>query len=128
TPAELSMKSALIRPPHRAYSTRPDRVRPRLPPSPTTRQRRSMPSTRTWSLALSPTSPDDSVLALTYVPIPPFQSRSTGALRIARISSTGVSAVTHPSRPSAARTPGVTGTDFVVRGQTPPPGETHDRS
>ena len=40
TPAELSMKSVLIRPPspprpRRAYSMRPSWVRPRLPPSPT---------------------------------------------------------------------------------------------
>ena len=39
TPAELSMASVLIRPPPRAYSIRPSWVRPRLPPSPTTRQR-----------------------------------------------------------------------------------------
>ena len=40
TPAELSMKSVLIRPPLSANATRPFWVQPRLPPSPTTRQRR----------------------------------------------------------------------------------------
>ena len=39
-----------------AYSIRPRWVNPRLPPSPTTLQRSSSPSTRTASLALSPTS------------------------------------------------------------------------
>ena len=56
TPAELSMASVLIRPPPRAYSTRARWVKPRLPPSPTTRQRSSSASTRTASLARSPTS------------------------------------------------------------------------
>ena len=44
TPAELSMKSVLIRPPAAApaaYSIRPSWVRPRLPPSPTHRARSS---------------------------------------------------------------------------------------
>ena len=41
TPAELSMKSVLIRPPFSANSMRPFWVQPRLPPSPTTRQRSS---------------------------------------------------------------------------------------
>ena len=70
TPAELSMKSVLIRPPEpphpkRAYSMRPRCVRPRLPPSPTHRQRRSRPSTRIGSLALSPTSASVSPSLLT---------------------------------------------------------------
>jgi hypothetical protein len=42
TPAELSMKSVLMRPPRRAYSMRPRCVKPRLPPSPMTRQRSSL--------------------------------------------------------------------------------------
>ncbi len=56
TPAELSMKSVLIRPPARAYSIRPSWVQPRLPPSPAHSARTSAPFTRTASLALSPTS------------------------------------------------------------------------
>ena len=43
-----------------------------------------LPSTRMASLARSPTSALVSVDAFTYVPMPPFQSRSTGALRMAR--------------------------------------------
>ena len=65
TPAELSMKSVVIRPPAGAYSIRPSWVSPRLPPSPTQRARSSPPSTRMASLALSPASACDSVLALT---------------------------------------------------------------
>ncbi len=65
TPAELSMKSVLIRPPLRAYSMRPRWVSPRLPPSPTALQRRSPPLTRIGSLALSPTSAWVSDVALT---------------------------------------------------------------
>ncbi len=41
-------------------------------------------------MARSPTSAWLSLLAFTYVPMPPFQSRSTGAVRIARINSIGV--------------------------------------
>ncbi len=65
TPAELSMASVLIRPPARANSTRPRWVKPRLPPSPTTRARNWLPSARSASLALSPASRWDSVEALT---------------------------------------------------------------
>src|SRR5918999_623670 len=79
TPAELSSASVLILPPPAAYSIRARWVRPRLPPSPITRQRSSEASTRTASLALSPASVCVSPLAFTYVPIPSFQSRSTGA-------------------------------------------------
>ena len=56
TPAELSIKSVLIRPPFRLYSTRARCVSPRLPPSPTTLQRSSFALTRTKSLLRSPTS------------------------------------------------------------------------
>ena len=65
TPAELSIASVFIRTPAWAASTRPSWVRPRLPPSPTTRQRRSAPFTRIESLALSPTSAWLCELALT---------------------------------------------------------------
>ena len=65
TPAELSMASVLSRTPASAASIRPRWVSPRLPPSPTTRQRRSRPSTRSASLALSPTWAWLSVEALT---------------------------------------------------------------
>ena len=56
TPPALSIASVLILPPVSANSIRPRCVQPRLPPSPTTRARRSRPFTRTASLALSPTS------------------------------------------------------------------------
>ena len=104
TPAELSIASMKIRPPPSANSTRARCVKPRFPPSPTTRQRSSRASTRTASFVLSPTSACRSSSAFTYVPIPPFQSRSTGARSTARISSFGVSDVS--STPSAARASG----------------------
>ena len=65
TPAELSMKSVLIRPPASAYSIRPAWVTPRLPPSATTLARSAVASMRTASLARSPASPCDWVLAFT---------------------------------------------------------------
>ena len=42
---------------------------------------------------------------------------------MAEISSSGDSAETAASMPRAVRACGDTGTDFTVRGQTPPPGE-----
>jgi hypothetical protein len=126
TPPALSMASVLMRPPPSAYSMRPRCVKPRLPPSPTTRQRSSAPSTRTPSLALSPTSALPSVVALTYVPMPPFHRRSTGARSSARMSSLGVSA--SASMPSAARAGPEMGIDFAVRGHTPPPSEISEAS
>ena len=105
TPALLSMASVLILPPSpsgpplRSNSIRPSWVRPRLPPSPTTLTRRSSPLTRIASLALSPTSALDSADDFTYVPMPPFHSRSTGAFRIACIRSAGVSLVTPAGMP-----------------------------
>ena len=128
TPAELSIASVLIFPPLRANSIRPRWVSPRLPPSPTTLTRSSLASARIASLALSPASAWVSSLALTYVPIPPFHSRSAGARRTARISSGGLSRVTSSSIPSAARISGPTGTDFAVRGHTPPPALIASRS
>ena len=65
TPAELSMASVFSATPAWAASIRPRWVSPRLPPSPTTRARRSEPLTRMASLARSPTSACDSVDALT---------------------------------------------------------------
>ena len=53
--------------------------------------------------------------------MPPFQSRSTGARRMAWISSVGVSR--SASMPSTSRAWGESGTDFAVRGHTPPPAE-----
>ena len=47
--------------------------------------------------------------------MPPFQSRSTGALRIALISSAGVIASTPASMPSAARTASLSGIRFSER-------------
>ena len=126
TPAELSMASVLTRPPASAYSTRPRWVKPRLPPSPTMRQRSSAPLTRSESLARSPTSAWVSPVAFTYVPMPPFHSRSTGARRMVDISSVGV----HDSRsvPNRRRTASESSMVFSVRGYTPPPGETSDGS
>ena len=123
TPAELSMASVLRRTPALAASIRPSWVKPRLPPSPTTRARICSPSMRMASLALSPTSALDSVEALTYVPIPPFQSRSTGAVSTARMSSCGVMATTSGAMPRASRTSGVSTIDLVAREWTPPPAE-----
>ena len=65
TPPELSTASVLRRPPAAQYSSRPFCVRPRLPPSPTTRARTSRPSTRTRSLVRSPTWPCSSDAAFT---------------------------------------------------------------
>ena len=126
TPPALSIASVLTRPPASANSIRPRCVKPRLPPSPTTRQRSCAASTRTASLALSPTSAWVSDDAFTYVPMPPFQSRSTGARSSAAISSFGASCSASTS--SAARTCGDSGIDFAVRGNTPPPAEISDSS
>ena len=121
TPAELSIASMKMRPPPSAYATRARCVKPRLPPSPTTFTRRSSASRRTESFARSPTSACRSLRAFTYVPMPPFQSRSTGARRSARISALGVSR--SASTPITARTSGEIGIDLAVRGKTPPPAE-----
>ena len=56
-----------------------------------------------------------------YVPMPPFHSRSTGALRIALISSAGLSAAIAGSMPSTALACADNGIDFALRGYTPPP-------
>ena len=64
-------------------------VSPRLPPSPITRQRSWSASTRIASDERSSASASVSVEALTTVPMPPFHSRSTGARRIAWITSAG---------------------------------------
>src|SRR6266540_3394105 len=113
TPAELSIASVLMSPPAHAYSMRPSCVRPRLPPSATTLQRSSRPSTRIASFARSPTCACVSFELLTYVPMPPLYSRSTFALRIALRSSCGGS--DSASMPSAARACGDSGTDFALR-------------
>ena len=123
TPAELSMKSVLTSPPPSAYSMRAAWVSPRLPPSATTRARSSVASIRTASLDRSPASACVSCDAFTYVPMPPFHSRSTGAFRIAEISSSGDSASCPSPMPSAARACAVSGIALTSRGQTPPPGE-----
>jgi hypothetical protein len=51
--------------------------------------------------------------------MPPFHSRSTGARRIADISSDGVRWSARTS--SASCTWALSGIDFAVRGNTPPP-------
>jgi hypothetical protein len=60
--------------------------------------------------------------------MPPLNSRSTGASSTARTSSAGLSASTSSASPSAIRIGSDTGTDFAVRGQTPPPALISDRS
>src|SRR3954467_10632554 len=65
------MKSALTRPPAAANSIRARWVKPRLPPSATTRQRRSFASTRIASLERSLASASPSRGPFTTVPIPP---------------------------------------------------------
>ncbi len=101
-------------------------MKPRLPPSPTTFARSSSALTRIASLERSWASASVSVEAFTSVPMPPFQSRSTGARRIARMTSVGGSdsSVT----PSASRACGESRIDFAVRGKTPPPSEISSRS
>ena len=123
TPAELSMKSVLIRPPPREYSTRAAWVQPRLPPSPAQRARTCVASIRTASFVRSPASDCDSDDAFTYVPMPPFHRRSTGACRIAWMYSAGDSDATPSGSPRAARACDVTGIDLSVREYTPPPVE-----
>ena len=120
------MKSALMRPPPRANSTRARRVSPRLPPSPTTRQRSSLASTRIASLERSWAASSVSSLALTTVPMPPFHSRSTGARRMSRIRSLGASESS--SIPSARCAASDSGIHLAVRGHTPPPSEIFARS
>ena len=122
TPAELSMKSVLTRPPPSANSMRARWVRPRLPPSPTTWQRSSVASARSPSLALSPTSAWVSAVALTYVPMPPFHSRSTGAHRIAWISSSRGHRGRRRRRCRAPRAPAASaGSSWPYAACTPPP-------
>ena len=128
TPAELSMKSVLSNTPLRAASMRPFWVRPRLPPSPTILQRRSSPLMRSALLARSPTSALVSDAAFTYVPMPPFHNRSTGALRIALMSSVGDSDSTSAPIPSTSRISGVIATALRLRANTPPPLEIFDLS
>ena len=53
--------------------------------------------------------------------MPPNHKRSTGALRMARISAAGSSAAA--VMPSRARICGDSGIDFWLRGNTPPPGD-----
>ena len=57
--------------------------------------------------------------ALTYVPMPPNQIRSTGALRIAEMREEGSSTVA--SVPRIARISFVSLISFMVRGKMPPP-------
>jgi hypothetical protein len=59
--------------------------------------------------------------------MPPLNSRSTGARRIDRMSSTGVSVATPSAMPSAARIGSETGMAFAVRGHTPPPALIRER-
>ena len=74
---------------------------------------------RTASLVRSPAAAWDSVAAFTYVPMPPFQSKSTGRRRIARMISFGVAAAV--SMPSSARASPGSVIDLALRSNTPPP-------
>ncbi len=58
--------------------------------------------------------------------MPPFQNRSTGACRMAFISSAGVSFAA--SMPSRSRTWADSAIDLAERGKTPPPAEISDLS
>ena len=60
--------------------------------------------------------------------MPPFQSRSTGARRIAWISSAGVIVVAPLGSASASAICGVMSIDFRLRGKMPPPSEISERS
>ncbi len=126
TPAELSTKSVLQRPPCMVNSTRAASVRPRFPPSATTRARSSVALTRIPSRALSPTAPCSCVLALTQVPTPPFHSRSTGARSTARTRASAGSA-SSPT-PSSSRTCSVSSICLADSANTPPPADSTDRS
>ena len=57
------------------------------------------------------------------MPIPPFHSRSTGAVRMAEISSSGDNAFDPGVEAEGGARLRRAGTDFTLRGQTPPPGE-----
>ncbi len=62
-----------------------------------------------------------------YVPMPPFQNRSTGASSTARIRSFGVIVSTPSSMPSASRICGVSLICLAEREKTPPPSEMRSR-
>ena len=127
TPAELSTASVLMRPPACAYSMRPRCVKPRLPPSPTTRARRSPPLTRMASFVRSPTSALDSSDALTNVPMPPFQNRSTAARAGSPAAARSAAGCVGRRRRARARASGDERDRLLAsRDQTPPPGEISD--
>ena len=78
------------------------------------------------SLERSSASASDSVDAFTTVPMPPFQNTSTGARRMARMTSVGAS--TASSMPRAARACSGSSMRLALRCQTPPPSEIAARS
>ena len=55
--------------------------------------------------------------------MPPFHSRSTGALRIVFIRSAGVILATLSSMPRASRMCALSWIDLALRGKIPPPAE-----
>ena len=72
------MKSVLRRPPRSAYSMRPSCVKPRLPPSPTTLAAQ-LATVDTQGVVGAVAGAEVGLAeAFTYVPMPPFQSRSAG--------------------------------------------------
>ena len=83
---------------------------------------------RTASFEASPASAWLSSSAFTYVPIPPFQSRSTGAERTARMRLSPSSVAESGSSPSARAASSVSFTDLTPLGTIIPPGESVSRS
>ena len=79
TPAELSIESVLIRPPAARVLDPAELGEPEVAALADAAHAQVVAVDRIASLALSPTSAWVSVLAFTYVPMPPFQNRSTGA-------------------------------------------------
>ena len=121
TPAELSMKSVLIARRRRsANSMRPAWVQPRLAPSPITLARTSPPSTRSASLAGSPTCGVVLGRGLHIGADAAEPEQVDRAREDRRDQRVGIGA-RRPSMPSAARASGLSGISFWLRGKTPPP-------
>ena len=80
------------------------------------------------SLLRSPTSLFTSEDALTYVPMPPFHRRSTGAARMAFISCAGVIALVPGAKPNIFATGALIRTDLADLAITAPPSLIRDLS
>ena len=122
TPAELSMKSVLIRPPCSANSIRAAWVMPRLAPSPIALTRRSAALTRIASLPGSPTS----ALALAarlHVGADAAEPEQVDLGLQDRADQGGRLDLLGLDAEHRADLGGVSGIDFWLRGKTPPPFE-----